>query len=255
MRVTILGCGAASGVPVWGRGWGVCDSENPKNHRLRASIWIQLDGKSILIDSGPDLRQQALTHEISTLDCVLYTHAHADHINGINDLRFISRAQNKILPIYGSAETLNAIEHSFSYAFEAQVDTHSHHMPFLKSHVIDGPFRACGVPIVSFVQDHGGGTTLGYRIGNSAYSTDVVALDDVAFEALAGIDVWIVDCLREAPSATHAHLALTLEWIARVRPKLAVLTHMGHELDYETLCAKLPAGVVPAYDGFEIEIS
>ena len=252
MQITILGCGAAVGVPVNALGWGKCFPENPKNHRLRSSVFIEIDGTHILIDSGPDFRQQVLTHHIQRIDAVLYTHAHADHINGINDLAYFSSLQKGLIPIYSDAKTLNALKKSFSYAFHLKKGGHPLHKPFLTPIIIQKAFYIHEIKIIPFVQDHGPITSLGFRIGDFAYSTDVVGLDDAAFSTLEGVNTWVVDCLRETPNPSHAHLPLTLSWIERVRPRKAYLTHMNFETDYEEILKKLPLHVEPAYDGLKL---
>lgn len=257
VRVVILGCGAAQGVPAWGlplgQGWGVCDPKNPKNRRTRASIFIKTQGVSLLVDTSPDLRQQGLENNIQDLDAVLYTHTHADHCHGINDLQFFSRVLGKQIPVYGSEKSLQDLRVRFEYAFTEFPNSLPHHSPFLIPHCIEDVFHVKGLKIRSFEQRHGMSTSLGFRIGDFAYSTDVDHLDDKAFQALEGVGTWVVDSLRERPSASHAHLALVLAWIEKVQPKRAVLTHLNFEADYEELRKKLPPSVEIAYDGMIIE--
>lgn len=256
MRVTMLGCGPSWGVPRIGNDWGACDPADPRNRRRRVSILVEDGGASVLVDTSPDLREQLLDAEVRRLDAVLFTHAHADHLHGIDDLRSVNALMGRPLPIYATAATMAEIEQRFGYVFAALRSGvgPSFYKPVLERVVIDGPFRVAGFDVVPFVQDHGFSETLGFRFGRFAYSTDVVQLDEAAFAALAGVEVWIVDCIRRAPHVTHSHLARTLDWIARVGPRRAILTHMDQSLDYEILCRALPAGVEPGQDGLVIEL-
>ncbi|MDX2073510.1 MAG: MBL fold metallo-hydrolase [Alphaproteobacteria bacterium] len=257
LRVTMLGCGSSAGVPFIGCDCPVCTSKDPKNNRTRVSLWIEINGKNLLIDSSPDLRQQALREGMTNLDAVLYTHDHADHTHGLDDLRSFNYLSGGPLPIYGDAKTLEMLQKRFSYAFQAKPEN-LWYRPCLMPHtVVDkdvGSFPLFDTEIGFFRLGHGKSKTYGYRIGNFAYSTDCDAIDDASFDALSGLDVWIVDCLRPEPSYSHAHLELTLSWIARAKPKRAILTHMSHDFDYDTLKASLPAGVEPGYDGLTINL-
>ncbi|HEV8015848.1 MAG TPA: MBL fold metallo-hydrolase [Stellaceae bacterium] len=256
MRVTMLGSGPSWGVPKIGNDWGACDPANPKNRRTRCAILVEDGGGTILVDTPPDLRQQLLDAGASQIDAVLFTHAHADHSHGIDDLRSINRATGKPLPIYADPHSLAELKARFRYIFtpvDPGVRT-AFYKPAVEPQEIAGPFTAAGMTIVPFVQDHGFSQTLGFRFGRFAYSTDVIRLDEAAFGALAGIDTWIVDCIRVREHVTHSHLAQTLDWIERVRPRRAILTHMDESLDYESLRRALPAGVEPGYDGLTIEV-
>lgn len=257
MRITILGCGPSGGVPLVGDVWGGCDPLNPKNRRLRTSALIQNEGANLLIDTSPDLRQQLLQAQISTIDAVLYTHDHADHIHGIDDLRsvYFGMRQGPI-PVYGSKITLDALQERFSYLFAPrEVARPALYPEILSPHIIDlSPFKLHGLQFQPFEQDHGYSTTLGFRFDDAAYSTDVVRLDECAFEALEGLDLWIVDCLSRVPRPSHAHLALTLSWIKRLKPKRAVLIHLNQEMDYDAVSRGLPRGVELAYDGMRIDV-
>lgn len=257
MKVTLLGCGSSAGVPLIGCGCEVCTGGNPKNNRTRVSVLVEVDGKNILIDSSPDLRQQALREKFTRIDAVLYTHNHADHTNGLDDLRTFNYISGDSIPVYGDAHTLESLKSRFHYAFLDKPDN-AWYRPSLVPHpVVDkavGSFSVSGVEIGYYQLGHGKSKTYGYRIGNFAYSTDCDQIPDEAFEALSGLDVWIVDCLRIEPSYSHAHLDLTLSWIARAKPKRAILTHMNHEMDYDALKASLPEGVEPGYDGLKLEL-
>lgn len=254
MRATLLGCGASWGVPAIGPDWGRCDPTDPRNRRRRGSLLVESRGRALLIDTSPDLREQLLDAGASRLDAVLLTHAHADHLHGIDDIRMVNRLMGQPIPLYASAATLAEAERRFGYALQPAVPGKPLYRPALTPHPVAGPFSAAGMPVVPFAQSHGYSTTLGFRIGPLAYSTDVVDLDDNAFTALAGVELWIVDCLRREPHPTHSHLAKTLQWIARVRPARAVLIHMDQSLDYRELSAELPAGVEPGRDGLMVDL-
>ena len=257
MRVTVLGCGSSGGVPLIGHdGWGMCDAANPKNRRRRVSILVQDGGTTLLVDTSPDVRAQLIDAGVHGLDAVLYTHAHADHLHGIDDLRSVNANIDGPLDAYATAETIEAIRARFGYVFDPRSPEATYWArPWLTPKLIDGPFRAGAIDVQPFVQDHGQGmTTLGFRFGKLAYSTDAKRLDQAAFAALAGVEVWIVDALRQHPHPTHSHVPQTFEWIARVGPRRAVLTHMSHMLDYEDVLAQCPPGVEPGYDGMVIEV-
>jgi phosphoribosyl 1,2-cyclic phosphate phosphodiesterase len=252
MKVRILGCGGSGGVPLVGGVWGACDPAEQRNRRRRASILVEDEATTLLVDTSPDLREQLLDAGTRRLDAVLFTHAHADHLHGIDDLRGMNRLVRAALPVYADRRTLAVIEERFDYVFRP-LEGASFYKPTLTPHAIEGEFTIGGIRVVPFVQDHGFSKTLGFRIGGMAYSTDVVELDEAAFAALAGTELWIVDCLRYDPHPTHSHLEKTLSWIARVKPRRAVLTHMDVPLDYATLRGKLPPGVEPGYDGLTLE--
>jgi phosphoribosyl 1,2-cyclic phosphate phosphodiesterase len=250
----MLGCGPSTGVPAIGPDWGACDPSDPRNRRRRASLLIECHGKTILIDTSPDLREQLLDAQVARLDAVILTHAHADHLHGIDDLRSVNRLMKRPILLYADSATLGELRRRFDYVFDPAPSDGYFYKPHLVPHVIDGPFTAAGLPIVPFVQDHGFSATLGFRIGALGYSTDVVELDDAAFAALSGIEWWIVDCLRYESHPTHSHLAKTLSWIERLNPGQAVLTHMDRQLDYQELAAQLPPGVEPGRDGLVIDL-
>jgi phosphoribosyl 1,2-cyclic phosphate phosphodiesterase len=266
LEFTILGCGSSGGVPRADGDWGACDPQNPKNQRSRCSLLVRRSGEgaeaqtTLIVDTSPDLRLQTAQAGAKRLDAIALTHDHADQVHGIDDVRaFFIRQQAKI-PCHMDAATEASMMRRFGYIFEAEGGYPAicerraipvHGQPWQ----VDGPSGA--IPIVTFDQDHGAVRSVGYRFGGVAYSSDVVNLDEVAFEALSGLDVWIVDALRHRPHPTHAHLARALEWIERLKPRRAILTNMHIDLDYEALKAELPAGVEPAVDGlrFSHEVS
>ena len=254
MKVTVLGCGASWGVPAIGPDWGRCDPADPRNRRRRCSLLVESRGSVLLIDASPDLREQFLDAGAAQVDAVLLTHAHADHLHGIDDLRMVNRLNGHTIPLYATADTVAEVQRRFGYALKPAVPGRPLYRPSLAPHEIAGPFVAAGMPVVPFSQDHGYSSTTGFRIGPLGYSTDVTELDDDAFAALAGIELWIVDCMRRQAHRTHSHLAKTLAWIARVQPRRAVLTHMDQSLDYRELAAELPDGVEPGRDGLTIEL-
>lgn len=254
MRITILGCGASEGVPNLIGRWGECDPQNPRNQRSRASIVVEKEGTTLLVDTSPDLRSQWLSSGLQKPDAVLYTHDHADHTHGINDLKPFTYYNKMPIPIYSNAETLDSIKKRFYYAFPTEELAPDIYRPFLTANIVEGPFQVGSISITPFKQAHGYSTSLGYRFEKMAYSTDVVDLDEAAFKILEGIDVWVVDCITRDPRPSHSHLAKTLEWIERVRPRQAYLTHMSSLLDYDSLMKELPNGVEPAYDGLVIEV-
>lgn len=248
MKVTILGCGTSGGVPRIGNVWGRCDPSNPKNRRRRVSILVEDGPTKILVDTSPDLREQCLDADVRHLDAVLYTHDHADHTHGIDDLRGIVHSMGRLVPVYGNRATLDILARRFDYVFMDQ----NGYPAIAEAHEITGPFTVGGVHIEPFEQIHGSTTSLGFRFGPVAYSTDLNELPAAARETLRGVDTWIVDALRYDPHPTHPHLDLTLSWIADIKPRRAFLTHMTWDMDYEELKRQLPPGVEPAYDGLTI---
>ena len=260
MRFTILGCGSSGGVPRLGGHWGDCDPDNPKNRRRRCSMLVERDGPegttTVLIDTSPDLRSQLLDTGTGRLDGVVYTHSHADHVHGIDDLRMIVFNMRARLPVWADGDTQNALFSRFGYAFVQPEG--SPYPPILDMKTISGPFEVDGpggpIPFTPFEVDHGSIESLGFRIGNVAYLPDVAEIPDAAWPTLEGLDVWIVDALRRTPHPTHAHLEKTLGWIDQVAPKRAVLTNMHIDLDYATVEAETPAHITPAYDGMVITV-
>ena len=253
VKVTVLGCGTSAGVPQIGCACPVCTSNDPRNKRLRTSIFVEACGRRILFDTGPDLRQQCLRVGIGAIDALVYTHAHADHVHGLDDLRQINNVMRARIPAYADAAVFERIRGRFPYAFEGGGSAHGFWRPDLDARPIDGPFNVGPVGLVPFRQKHGRGESWGFRIGPFGYSTDTDGLSDEAFRILEGVDVWIVDALRDKPHPSHAHLDMALEWIERLRPRITYLVHMNHEVDYADWTARLPEHVRPAYDGLVVE--
>lgn len=254
MRVTVLGSGTSAGVPMIGCRCAVCTSTDPRNRRRRCAILVEAGRTRLLIDTPPELREQCVDAGVGPIDAVLYTHAHADHVNGIDDLRSFNQLVGRAIDAYADASVLAKIRARFDYAFHPPDPRKGFWRPSLNAIGVDGPFRVGGLEVVPIEQIHGGGTSFGFRIGPFAYSTDCSELEEPAFAALEGIEVWIVDCLRDRPHVSHAHLERTLGWIARVKPRRALLTHMNHEVDHADWVRRLPDGVEPAFDGLVLEV-
>ena len=254
IEVTILGCGSSGGVPLIGNIWGPCDPNDNRNIRRRVSILVKKNKKTFLVDTSPDLRMQMLDANIKDIDAVLYTHSHADHVHGIDDLRAFcwQRKDNKPLPIYSDQYTIDQITNRFDYAFE---NKYGPAVPSLAANTISiGNNTIQGVNIEAIKQIHGKGFSLGYRFDNVAYSTDVNNMPDESMEQLKNLDLWIVDCVRYEPHYSHSHFDQTISWIKQLKPKRAILTHMGHWLDYNDLKNKCPDNVEPGIDGMVIKI-
>ena len=262
LKVTILGSGSSGGVPRIGgkdgRGeWGACDANEPKNRRRRCSLLVERGATQILVDCSPDMREQLIDARVSRLDAVLITHDHADQCHGLDDLRMVAQNMMRRVPVYSEAQTLRTLTERFGYCFQSAAT--GAYPAILDGHLLPRPFekltiegKGGPIEVSPFDQDHGSMTSLGFRFGPIAYSSDVVGLDDAAFAALAGVNTWIVDALRYKPHPTHAHVDMALSWIAKVKPRRAILTNLHIDLDYKTLKNSLPAGVEPAYDGMEI---
>jgi phosphoribosyl 1,2-cyclic phosphate phosphodiesterase len=260
LRVTLHGTGGSGGVPQLGGAgeggeWGECDPAEPRNRRSRTAALIERDGRRLLIDAGPDLRAQLLAARAGKLDAVLFTHAHADHILGIDDLRQVNRNIGAALPAYGTRTTLQKLDDRFDYAFIDPTPPFFYRPALEPIRLEYGETREiAGLPVTLFRQDHGVMDTLGLRIGGFAYSTDVVALPEDSLAALQGLDTWVVGCFTTGPHKVHANLAQVLEWVALLRPRRTVLTHMGTGMDYGALVRELPAGVEPGFDGMVLEV-
>jgi phosphoribosyl 1,2-cyclic phosphate phosphodiesterase len=259
-RCTILGCGSSGGVPRIGMNWGACDPENAKNRRQRCSALVERAGSggrtSVLIDTSPDFRAQILATRLTEIDAVLYTHDHADHTHGIDDLRMVAFAMKRRVDVYFDAATGASLKSRFGYCFETPEG--SPYRPILNGHEIDGmaPIAISGgggmISAQPIAQWHGAMQSLGYRIGNLAYSPDISDIPEGSIPLLEGLDVWIVDALRYTPHESHFSVKQALAWAERLKPKRTILTHMTSELDYATLARDLPPGVEPAYDGMAV---
>jgi phosphoribosyl 1,2-cyclic phosphate phosphodiesterase len=257
LKVTILGCGTSGGVPRVGNHWGACDPADPKNRRRRCSLLVERAGgegeTAVLVDTSPDLRQQLLDAGVGWLDGVLYTHDHADHVHGIDDLRQVAFNGRSRVDVYYDETTGNALRSRFSYCFDSP--TGSEYPPILKGHEISAGEtlqilgKGGAIEAMPFRQIHGSSESLGFRFGGIAYSPDVSDFPDESLESLRDLDVWIINALRPTPHPSHLSLEQALGWIARLKPRRAVLTHMHLDLDYATLARELPPGVEPAYDG------
>lgn len=259
MRITILGCGASSGVPVIGCDCAVCTSNNPKNTRSRVSILVEYDnGTRVLVDTSPDLRMQALINQINHVDAIVYTHAHADHAHGIDDIRAFNSIKDSAIDVYATHETLTELQQRFPYVWRPHKPGNYWSHAVLNAHAVvagDIITLPSGDVIRTFNQNHGASTTLGLRFNDVVYSTDVNGFDENAEPHLRNMRLWIVDCLRDGFAGSHANLDMALTWIERYQPEQAILTHMNHELEYDALCKRLPKNIRPAYDGMSMEIS
>ena len=253
-RVTFLGTGTSAGVPMIGCECAVCRSDDPRDKRLRPSIFVDVpDRAAILVDTTPDFRQQALTHRISRIDAVLFTHSHADHILGLDDIRRFNWIQGGPVPCYATASTWSDIRRTFHYAFDG-IARLGGGIPRIDAREIDGPFSIADVRVVPVPLWHGNTPILGFRFGSFAYLTDCNRLDDAAWTLVAGVDTVVLDALRDKPHSTHFTVAEALAAIDRIGPRRAFLTHMSHDLGHAGTNARLPRGVELAYDGLVLDV-
>jgi len=250
MKVRILGCGSSFGVPLIGNKFGKCDSKNKKNYRTRPSILLNYKNKNILIDSGPDLRFQLLEAKCEKIDAVLYTHMHADHIHGINDLRGLSITMKIKIPAWGTKETIDYLINNFEYIFKPS----KLYNPIMYTNIISENFNIGDIEISTFQHNHGNIDCSTYRINNFAYSTDIKSFYDGTLDKLKGIKVWIIGCLRMDTHPSHASFNEILEYINYVKPEKAYLTHLTALMDYQELIRICPKNVEPAFDNLEIII-
>ena len=268
LEVTILGCGSSGGIPRLGGpdgagDWGVCDPANPKNRRRRCSILIRRKSAAgetvVLVDTSPDMREQLLAARCGRIDAVLISHDHADQTHGLDDLRAIAYHARKRVDLYSDRKTLDSLNTKFGYIFNTPPG--SDYPPIVTAHEIKPyePFEVSGaggpVPVLPFWMEHGRFGALGYRFGPLAYASDVSGLEEKAFVALEGTNLWILDALRYTPHPTHINVETALAWIARIGPRHAVLTNLHLDIDYETLKRELPAGIEPAYDGLTLSLA
>jgi phosphoribosyl 1,2-cyclic phosphate phosphodiesterase len=261
LTVTILGCASSGGVPRPALGWGACDPTNPKNRRRRCSLLVERGAARrtrVLVDTSPDLREQLLDAKADWIDGLFFTHEHADHTHGIDDLRSLFIHRRRRIDAYVDEATARVLLDRFGYCFASPPG--SSYPPILTEHriapgtpvMVDG--EGGPVTVLPFLQDHGDLPSLGFRFGPVAYSSDLVDLPDASIEALAGLDLWIVDALRYKPHPSHFSVDDALAWIERIKPRRAILTNMHADLDYAELKARLPAHVEPAYDGMTVTL-
>lgn len=261
--ITILGCGSSGGVPRVGQGWGACDPTNPKNRRRRCSILVEQSGADggttrILVDMSPDLRQQLLDADVGHLDAILLTHQHADHVNGIDDVRPLVLGMSRRIALHMNGETAAVIRRSFSYIFETPPG--SQYPPLLDDVRIESgaQLQLAGpggvIDARPFAVAHGEIGALGYRFGNIAYTPDLNAIPDSSRPYLEDLDVWVIDALRYRRHPSHFSLDEALQWIATMKPRRAVLTNLHTDMDFDELRQRVPPGVEPAYDGLRIEL-
>ncbi len=261
LTITILGCGSSGGVPRVGpAGWGACDPSNPRNRRLRCSILVERGSGAattqVLVDTSPDLREQLLRTGTQRLDAIIMTHPHADHTHGIDDVRPLVISMRRRIPIYMDEATSRDVRTKFDYIFETPPG--SSYPPLLNETriaagapiAVEGPGGA--IEVLPFRLNHGEIDALGLRLGGVAYTPDLNGIPEESLPFVRGLDLWIVDALRYTPHPSHFSLAETLDWIARLKPKRAVITNMHSDLDYARLAKEIPAGIVPAYDGMRI---
>lgn len=264
LTYTVLGCASSGGVPRADGNWGACDPTNPRNARSRCSLLVrrpalekQDEETTVVIDTSPDFRLQMAAAGARRIDAVLYTHDHADQTHGIDDLRIFAGRMRRRTPCFMDEATHDTLTTRFRYIFEGEhgypaIAEPRRIPPHGQPWSIDGPSGA--IPVVTFDQAHGPIRSVGYRIGDAAYSADISGLDEAGFEALRGVRLWILDALRWTPHPTHLNVETALQWIERVKPERAVLTNLHVDLDYDDLAARLPAGVEPAYDGLSVTL-
>ena len=261
LEITILGCGSSGGVPRADGNWGVCDPAEPRNRRLRCSLLLRRRGEgtptTVLVDTSPDFREQAIAARVERLDHILFTHDHADQTHGLDDVRAFFLNQRRKIPTHMDAVTDASLASKFDYIFRSEggypAICERRGLTAGQPVSLDGPSGE--ITALPFDVGHGAIRSLGFRFGAAAYIPDVDHLPESAFAALEGIDTWIVDALRHTPHPTHAHLERTLDWIARVKPRRAILTNMHIDMDYRALSASLPTGVEPAYDGMTLDVA
>jgi phosphoribosyl 1,2-cyclic phosphate phosphodiesterase len=252
MQLTMLGVGSSAGTPVVGCQCNTCLSEDPRNKRTRCSSLITLNsGEHILIDTGPDLRTQSLREQIQQVDAVLYTHTHADHLHGIDDLRAFCQLQRKQIPLYAKEDAVEHIKQKFGYVLREPSNFWD--LPVLRIEPVQGPFQLFDTLITPIPVMHGKIQIFGYRIGKMAYLTDVSEIPETSFSLLTDLDLLLIDCLREAPHPTHIHIEQSLQYVSRINAKQSYLIHMTHELSYQDLTNKLPKSVFVGFDGLKLQ--
>jgi len=252
LRVTFLGTGTSTGVPAVGCPCEVCHSDDPRDKRLRASVLVEYDGRAIVVDTGTDFRQQALRVGLDRLDAVLITHAHADHIFGLDDIRPFNFRTGRAVPCYADERTWRDLRRVYEYVFNP---TSYGGVPQIDAHVVEGPFELFGRTVHPHYVIHGRLPVLAYRFGRMAYVTDCQEIPEQTIEGLQGLDVLVLDGLRYADHPTHMTIPKALAYIERIAPRRAFLTHMNHEVRHERVSADLPGGVELAYDGLVLEVA
>ncbi len=250
-RITVLGCGSSSGTPALGCNCPTCVSDNPKNHRTRCSAYIRIDELGLLIDTGPDLRQQALREGLTRVDAVLYTHPHADHLNGIDDLRAFCYVKRGPIDLLGNSFTMDNIRSRFGYGLMPA--SPSWDKPVLVPHDVEGPLSFAGLKLTPIPLKHGHWPCSGWRIGDMAWLTDVSDIPEESLALLDGVRLLFLDCLRDTPYFSHLSFAQALAWAARIGAERTVLIHMTHELEFAALSARCPAGVEVGFDGLQLD--
>lgn len=253
MEVVFLGVGSSAGTPVIGCSCSTCLSDDPRNRRTRSSIAVTMkNGTALLVDTGPDLRQQALREKIVRVDGVLYTHYHADHLNGLDDLRSFCHLQRQPIPVYANEATMQGIVQRFAYAFPSH-EQHHWDKPVLRAHSVAETFEVAGTAVTPVPVMHGKYEILGYRIGNMAYLTDVSDISPASLDRLQGLDMLLLDCLRYRFHPTHLNVEQAITWAEKIGARETFLVHMTHELEFSALSARLPTGIYAAYDGLRLQ--
>lgn len=253
LEFLILGSGTSTGVPAIGCSCTVCQSDAPRNKRTRCSALIRYEGKTILLDTSTDLRWQALREGIDQIDAVLYTHSHADHVHGIDDLRSFNRRGEPAIPIYGDSRTIEGLTRTFRYIFQPREN--SSWTPRLLPRSLEAPEEICGLPILPIPLEHGSGRSQGYRVGPMAYLTDCSGLPDGSAMQLQGLELLVIDGLRHRPHRSHLTIAQACELARELGAQRTVLTHLSHDVDYEVDSRNLPSGIELAWDGLRVELT
>jgi phosphoribosyl 1,2-cyclic phosphate phosphodiesterase len=256
MKIKILGCGSSTGVPVVGCKCSVCTSGDIKNYRTRSSIYVETEKSNILVDTSPDLRHQLLKNNINLVKTIFYTHAHADHINGIDDVRALNEIINSAIPAYADNDTMEYLKKTFAFVFQDNVADKGWYKPWLKSNIINyyDELQIDDVSVKTIKLGHGRINIAGYRFNDFSYTTDVNFLEEDALNVINGSKVWVVNCLRYGPAVSHANLEQVLKWVKQINVDRVILTHMAHDIDYNEIKSMLPDNVEAAYDGMEIII-
>jgi phosphoribosyl 1,2-cyclic phosphate phosphodiesterase len=252
LQLTILGSGTSMGVPTLGCHCAVCESQDPLDKRMRPSLLLSYGGRNVVIDTTPDFRSQAMRFRIDRLDAVIYTHGHADHILGLDDIRPFNLKQKGTIPVYASEDTLRGLRRQFAYIFEAPAPGST--LPGVELHAIDGPFELFGATIVPVPALHGELPVLGFRIGKAAYLTDFIRVPESSKELLRGLDEFILDALRYVPHPTHSNVEQSLALVEELKPQRAWFTHICHDLGHAETNSRLPRNVRLAYDGLHLTV-